>query len=47
MPDKIRANKISIFLEQRGPDFEFNSRSLNYYMPKKGSSGALVERNST
>ena len=46
MLNNIRIEKISRFLEQHGPHFEYNSRSFRYCMPKAGSSGIIVERNS-
>ena len=45
-PDDVRIEKISRFLEWHGSHFELHSRSFNYYMPKKESSGVLRERNS-
>ena len=46
MPGDIRIEKISRFLEKRGPRFEFDSRSFNCSIPKEGSSGFIGERNS-
>ena len=43
--DDIKKEKISRFLEQQGPHFEFGSRSFNYSMPKEGSSRVTGERN--
>ena len=44
--DEIRREKISRLFEQHGPRFELDSRSFNYYIPKKGSSGFISEKNS-
>ena len=44
MPDDIRKEKISRFLEEHGSYFKFNSRSYNYSLPKVGSSGVIGER---
>ena len=43
--DGIR-EKISRFLEQHGPHFEFDSMSFYYSMSKEESSGVIGERNS-
>ena len=45
IPVNIRTEKISRFLEQDGPHFEFDSGSFNYYMPKERSSRASRIRN--
>ena len=45
MLDYIRKERISRFLEQHWPHFEFDSRSFNYSMPKEGKNGVIGERN--
>ena len=45
-PDNIRIEKISRFLEQHKPHFEFDSRSFNFSMPKEISNGVIGERDS-
>ena len=46
MPKDITIEKISRFLKQHGADFEFDSRSFNYSMPKEASSEVIGERSS-
>ena len=41
--DDIKIEKISRFLEQQGPHFEFGSRSFNYSMPKEEAVGLQVK----
>ena len=39
--DKIRTEKISRFLQQHGPHFEFDAKSFIYSVPKEESSGVI------
>ena len=42
----VEQTRFQDFLKSIGLILEFNSRSLNYSMPKEGSSGVIGERNS-
>ena len=44
--NNVKIEKISIFLEQHEPRFEFYSKSCNYFIPKQENSRVIGERNS-